>query len=52
MGELNSKAKTFADTASTLEKNQKGGLIALTALAVAVIGAIVKAAIDAVSGNK
>ena len=52
MGELHSKTKTFTDTAATLEKNKKGGLIALAAMAVAIIGTIVKATIDAVTGNK
>lgn len=50
MGELHSKTKSFTDTATTLEKNKKGGLIALAAMAVAAIGTIVKATIDAVAG--
>ena len=52
MGELQSKTKSFTDTATTLEKNKNGGLIALAALAIGIIGTIVKAVIDAVSGNK
>lgn len=52
MGELQSKTKSFTDAATTLEKNKKGGLIALVTTAVVVIGTIVKATIDAVAGNK
>lgn len=52
MGELQSKTKTFADTATTIEKNKNGGLIALATTAVVAIGTIVKATIDAVTDKK